>query len=104
MLGVWHWGYTPHVFSAENARAGVELVVRKAGAVVYRFAVRDGRLVGVSGHHHGEAIDVVRREDGSVSHLDLRTFVFTRTPYDPDVPVPGGHPALTGHLGALSGR
>jgi len=92
VLGVWHWGFTPHVFSAENARDGVELVVRKAGVVVYRFAVRAGRLVGVSGHHHGEAIDVVRREDGSVSHLDVRSFVFTRTPYDPDVPVPGGHP------------
>jgi CubicO group peptidase (beta-lactamase class C family) len=92
VLGVWHWGYTPHVFSAENARDGVQLVVRKNGVVLYRFALREGRLVGVAGHHHGEAITVVRREDGSVSHLDVRTFVFTRTPYDPDVPVPGGHP------------
>lgn len=92
VLGVWHWGCTPHVFCAENARDGVELVVRKAGAVVYRFAVRDGRLVGTAGHHHGEALTVVRREDGTVSHLDVRTFVFTRAPYDPDVPVPGGHP------------
>jgi D-alanyl-D-alanine carboxypeptidase len=80
------------VFSAENARDGVQLVVRKNGVVLYRFASREGRLIGVAGHHHGEAITVVRREDGSVSHLDLRTFVFTRTPYDPDVPVPGGHP------------
>ena len=23
-------------------------------------------------------------------HLDLGTFVFTRQPYDPDAPVPGG--------------
>jgi hypothetical protein len=35
---------------------------------------------------------VVRRPDGSVSHLDVATFIYTRTPYDPDVPAPGGHP------------
>jgi hypothetical protein len=36
---------------------------------------------------------VVRRDDGSVSHLVCATFVYTRVPYDPDVPIPGGHPA-----------
>jgi hypothetical protein len=25
-----------------------------------------------------------------VSHLDLGTFVFTRQPYDPAAPIPGG--------------
>jgi CubicO group peptidase (beta-lactamase class C family) len=92
VLGVWHWGFTPHVFAAENSRDGVQLVVRKDGVLLYRFASQEGRLVGVAGHHHGEPLRVVRRPDGSVSHLDLRTFLFTRTPYDPDVPVPGGHP------------
>ena len=92
VLGVWHWGFTPHVFAAENSRDGVQLVVRKDGVLLYRFASEEGRLVGVAGHHHGEPLRVVRHPDGSVSHLDLRTFLFTRTPYDPDVPVPGGHP------------
>jgi hypothetical protein len=92
VLGVWHWGCTPHVFSAENSRDGVQLVVRKDGVLLYRFAPQGGRLVGVAGHHHGETLRVVRHPDGSVSHLDLRTFLFTRTPYDPDVPVPGGPP------------
>jgi hypothetical protein len=27
-----------------------------------------------------------------VSHLDCATFVFTRTPYDREAPIPGGHP------------
>jgi hypothetical protein len=34
----------------------------------------------------------VRRRDGSVSHLDVGTFIFTRQPYDPDAPIPGGVP------------
>jgi hypothetical protein len=33
---------------------------------------------------------VVRRADGWVTHLDLASFRFTRTPYDPAADVPGG--------------
>lgn len=33
---------------------------------------------------------MVRRPDGSVSHLDVGSFVFTREPYAPDDAVPGG--------------
>lgn len=87
-LGVWHWGNTPFVFSM----AGAELVARKDGAEKYRFAVVDGRVLGIAGYHAGETLAVVRRPDGSISHLDIATFIFTRTPYDPDAPVPGGHP------------
>ena len=54
--------------------------------------LRDGRIVGVAGYHHGETLHVVRRDDGSVNHLECATFVYTREPYDPDVPIPGGHP------------
>jgi D-alanyl-D-alanine carboxypeptidase len=35
---------------------------------------------------------VVRDEDGGVNHLVVATFVFTRTPYDKEAPIPGGHP------------
>ncbi|MCW2795267.1 serine hydrolase domain-containing protein [Nocardioides sp.] len=87
-LGVWHWGNTPFVFSM----AGDELVARRDGAERFRFRVLDGRIVGVSGYHAGETLHVVRRADGSVSHLDIATFILTRTPYDPDAPIPGGHP------------
>ena len=88
-LGVWHWGNTPFVFAME----GEELAARNAkGDEKYRFAVVDGRVIGTSGYHAGEALHVVRRADGSVSHLDIATFIYTRTPYDPDAPVPGGHP------------
>jgi hypothetical protein len=32
----------------------------------------------------------VRNDDGSVNHLDVATFIHTRTPYDPAAPIPGG--------------
>lgn len=86
--GVWHWGNTPIVF----AREGTELVGTRAGVELYRFAVADGRVVGLSGYHAGEELRVVRRADGSVGHLEIATFVYTREPYDPSAPIPGGVP------------
>jgi len=85
VLGVWHWGNTPLTFTWE----GSELVVRRAGVVKDRFHVVGGRLVGVSGYHAGEELKVVRKADGSVNHLDIATFIHTRTPYDPAAPIPG---------------
>jgi CubicO group peptidase (beta-lactamase class C family) len=90
VLGVWHWGNTAFGF----AWNGSEVVASQLanGLESYRFALRDGDLVGTRGYHHGERLQVVRREDGSVSHLVCATFVYTRTPYDRDVTIPGGHP------------
>lgn len=93
VLGVWHWGNTPSVWTWEDA----VVVVRVREAEMYRFAVREVEgtpaLVGVRGYHDGETVHVVRREDGSVSHLEAATFVYSRAPYEPGTPVPGGHPA-----------
>jgi D-alanyl-D-alanine carboxypeptidase len=87
--GVWHWGNTAFVFAME----GDELVARRDGEVMYRFVVTgDGRVVGRFGYHAGEELQVVRRPDGTVGHLEVATFIYTRTPYDPDAPIPGGHP------------
>ena len=56
------------------------------------FAVVGERLVGVEGYHRGETLHVVPRSDGTISHLECATFVYTRVPYDPEVDTPGGHP------------
>jgi CubicO group peptidase (beta-lactamase class C family) len=88
VLGVWHWGATPYVLACE---AG-DLVARRRGVELWRFAADDGRIVGTRGYHAGEELHVVRREDGSVSHLDVGTFILTREPYEPGAPIPGGHP------------
>lgn len=89
LLGVWHWGNTAHVFEL----SGEDLVVRLRGNVQYRFRVAHGRIVGTEGYHSGEELRVVRNPDGSINHLDLATFVFTRVPYDPAAPIPGGAPS-----------
>ena len=52
----------------------------------------DGTFLGTRGYHNGERLHVVRNDDGSINHLVCETFVYTRTPYDPDAPIPGGHP------------
>ncbi len=87
-LGVWHWGNTPFVFRYD----GGELQITHDGDVSGRFELAGDRLVGTTGYHAGETLNVVRRPDGSVSHLEIATFVYTRTPYDPGVAIPGGHP------------
>ena len=91
MPGLWFWGNTAYDVRWHND--GVEMRVMARGNVVTdRFELVQGTLVGVLGYHRGERLDVVRRPDGSVSHLECATFVYTRTPYDPEVEIPGGHP------------
>ncbi|MFQ1002098.1 serine hydrolase domain-containing protein [Modestobacter sp. SSW1-42] len=85
LLGVWFWGPAPHVL---RAQAGGLLhlgpLPGRAGRAS-RFAPRpDGTWVGLDGYYAGETLRI------APDHLDLATFVFTRTPYDPEAPVPGG--------------
>jgi CubicO group peptidase (beta-lactamase class C family) len=89
--GLWFWGNTAYDVRWHNE--GLELRAMARGNVMTdRFEVSGGGLVGTSGYHRGERLQVVRRPDGSVHHLECATFVYTRTPYDPDVDIPGGHP------------
>ena len=90
ILGVWHWGNTALGFSW----TGTDVVVSSLtdGRVSYRFVPDGDGFVGTVGYHHGERLHVVRNDDGSVNHLVCATFVYTRTPYDPAAPIPGGHP------------
>jgi CubicO group peptidase (beta-lactamase class C family) len=84
LLGYWHWGNT--AFEARWQGGLLELRDLSVGGVVdEQFDLRDDRVVGVAGYHHGETLHVVRREDGSIDHLECATFVYTREPY-PDGP------------------
>jgi CubicO group peptidase (beta-lactamase class C family) len=88
VLGAWHWGNTAFGFAWD----GREVVVSKLpGAVAaHRFLPQDdGSFLGTVGYHHGERLHVVRDTDGGISHLVCETFVYTRVPYDPAVPIPG---------------
>ncbi|MFZ3498894.1 serine hydrolase domain-containing protein [Streptomyces sp. 5.8] len=90
LCGPWYWGT-----SAQAARLTYDgfLELGPVGATgrAARFRPEpDGSWTGLGGYYAGESLRAVRRPDGSVSHLDLASFVFTREPYDPNSPVPGG--------------
>ncbi len=84
LLGPWFWGPSPYVL---RAVAGGLLHLGGLGRPgrSSRFRARpDGTWVGLDGYFAGETL----RLDPVA--LNLATFVFTRTPYDPAAPVPGG--------------
>lgn len=91
LLGLWHWGETALLVGY----AAGELTMTRPGddcpAHRYRPAGLD-TFVGVSGYHTGETLMVVRDADGSVRYLECTTYIYTRQPYDPSAPIPGGAP------------
>ena len=90
LAGQWYWG--THVFALRlTSDGGVSMGPLSGGGRRSRFRANgDGTWTGLEGYYAGELLRAVRRPDGSVSHLDLGSFVFTREPYDEGAPVPGG--------------
>jgi len=90
LTGPWYWGPAPFTLRLRPGR-WLDLAAHGGGARASRFRPEpDGSWTGLDGYYAGETLRVVRRPDGTPSHLDLNTFVLTRAPYDPDAPVPGG--------------
>ncbi|WP_372453626.1 serine hydrolase domain-containing protein [Pseudonocardia abyssalis] len=84
LLGPWYWGPSPYVLRAVS---GGLLHLGGLGRPGRSSRFRpgpDGTWIGLDGYFAGETL----RLDPVA--LDLATFVFTRTPYDPAAPVPGG--------------
>ena len=83
-LGPYYWGPSPYVL---RAVAGGLLHLGGLGRPGRASRFRpgpDGTWVGLEGYWAGETL---RFAEG---HVNLASFVFTRTPYDPAAPVPGG--------------
>jgi D-alanyl-D-alanine carboxypeptidase len=90
LTGLWHWGPAPHLLHLRADR-GLELVPHGATSRGARFrAEANGTWTGLDGYYAGETLRVVRAPDGTARHLDIGSFVFTRTPYDPTADLPGG--------------
>lgn len=84
-LGVWYWGPSPYVLRAvAGGRLHLGPLPGRGGRASRFSRDEDGRWVGLDGYYAGEPLRIAD------DHLDLGTFVFTRTPYDPAAPVPGG--------------
>ncbi|MEU9588260.1 serine hydrolase domain-containing protein [Streptomyces sp. NPDC048219] len=90
LAGPWYWG--THAFALRLTPAGgVSLEPLSGQGRRSRFRANgDGTWTGLEGYYAGELLRAVRRADGTVSHLDLGSFVFTRVPYDEGASVPGG--------------
>lgn len=82
LAGPWYWG--TYSFALRLlADGGLSLDPLSATLRGARFRVNDdGSWTGLNGYFAGELLRAVRRPDGTVSHLDLGSFVFTRQPYD----------------------
>lgn len=85
LAGSWYWGNVP-----------AELVPTTQGAVVvfgenhsHLERIDDDVYRGLNGYWAGETLRVHRDADGDPRHLEVVTFVLTRTPYDPEAPIPG---------------
>ncbi|MGW3029824.1 serine hydrolase domain-containing protein [Streptomyces sp. NPDC001178] len=90
LAGPWYWG--THAFALRlTAAGGVSLEPLSGSGRRSRFRANgDGTWTGLEGYYAGELLTAVRRPDGTLSHLDLGSFVFTRQPYDEEASVPGG--------------
>ncbi|WP_235503242.1 serine hydrolase domain-containing protein [Aeromicrobium sp. Root495] len=86
LVGDWFWGPYRHTLKLEPG-GGLRLGEPGEGRGARFERTADG-WVGLEGYHSGEPL-VVRR-DGDTVWLELASFVFTRTPYDPSADVPGG--------------
>jgi CubicO group peptidase (beta-lactamase class C family) len=78
LLGLWFWGDTAlEVRWSDNLLEARTLAPPELSD---RYAVGADRIVGVEGYHLGETLHVHRNPDGTVSHLECTTFVYTRHP------------------------
>ena len=90
LTGIWYWGPLAFALSLRPDRELELTPLRDPGRSSRLRPRADGTWVGLDNYYAGERLRVVRDSSGAVSHFDLGTFVFTRQPYEPAGPVPGG--------------
>lgn len=91
LLGSWFWGPAP--FTLRLSSGELELSRDGADGRGMRFRRDDaGAWRGIDGYMAGELLTVVKTANGQAVALDIASFIYTRTPYDPGAPVPGGVP------------
>lgn len=95
LAGPWYWGTTGFALRVRSNRELLLAPLTGKGRGSMFHVKHDGTWTGQEGYYAGETLCAVRRPDGSVSHLDLGSFMFTREPYDISAPLPGGFPGWT---------
>ncbi|GLZ42594.1 serine hydrolase domain-containing protein [Actinokineospora sp. NBRC 105648] len=90
LTGQWHWGPTPHVLRLlPDGWLNLAPVTGRGRQSRFRPEGRD-TWTGLDGYYAGETLRLCRAADGTPTHLDLATFVFTREPYGTPAAIPGG--------------
>lgn len=90
LLGPWYWGPSPYVLRLQGDGL-LHLGGLGRPGRTSRFRPEGDGWRGLDGYFAGEVMTV------TPDLLVLATFVFTRTPYDPAQPVPGGTEGLRWH-------
>ena len=88
LTGEWYWGTMAFTMSA--TRDGYLVLGEPGAGRGCRLKPAAGGWTGLDGYYAGETLTVVRDGSDRVSHLDLGSFRFSRTPYDPAADIPGG--------------
>jgi len=89
LLGTWYWGPVEYRMNL-GPEGRLELRGLSPGRDCNFRPNADGSYAGEMGYFAGERLELRRRGDGSLSHLDIASFAFTRSPYDPTADIPGG--------------
>uniref|UniRef100_UPI003CC596A8 DUF7586 domain-containing protein n=1 Tax=Amycolatopsis circi TaxID=871959 RepID=UPI003CC596A8 len=90
LTGLWHWGPSPYFLRVQGDGL-ISLNPAVGGGRASRFRPEGpDTWIGLDGYYAGETLTVGRDADGTANHLNLATFIFSRTPYDPAAPIPGG--------------
>ena len=90
LTGVWYWGTRAFTISLRGVDTLLLSPVGGQRGRSSRFRMADGEWVGLDDYYIGEPLRAVRDGSGRLTHLNIGEFVFTREPYDPSAPVPGG--------------
>lgn len=88
LVGPWFWGtYEFRLTLAPDGQLRLGTPGEGRGA---RFRPEGGGWTGLDGYYTGEPLTVDRDASGRAIRLVIASFVFTRTPYDPEATIPGG--------------
>jgi hypothetical protein len=88
LTGTWYWGVSPYALRL-SADGLLNLIGLQGAGRQSRFRRTGDGWIGLDGYHAGETLRPVLERDAVVA-LDLGSFIYSRTPYDPSAPIPGG--------------
>jgi CubicO group peptidase (beta-lactamase class C family) len=88
LTGPWYWGTSSYAMRLA-ADGLLHLLGLQGAGRESRFRRTEDGWVGLDGYHAGEPLRPVLRY-GAVVALDLGSFIYSRHPYDPAAPIPGG--------------